>query len=34
MQHVIELLDRMEYLAKDHTKCYDDGYRSIGMSRG
>lgn len=34
MQQVIELLDRMEYLAKDHTKCYDDGYRSIGMSRG
>ncbi|MEQ0189153.1 inovirus Gp2 family protein [Klebsiella sp. CN_Kp098] len=33
MQHVIELLDRMEYLAKEHTKCYDDGYRSIGMSR-
>lgn len=34
MRHVIELLKRMEYLAKDHTKCYDDGYRSIGMSRG
>jgi hypothetical protein len=23
----------MEYMAKDHTKSYDDGYRSIGMSR-
>ena len=33
MQHVTELLKRMEYLAKDHTKCYDDGYRSIGTSR-
>ncbi|AMZ77719.1 MULTISPECIES: inovirus Gp2 family protein [Enterobacter] len=34
MQQVTDLLKRMEYLAKDHTKCYDDGYRSIGMSRG
>lgn len=33
MQQVTELLKRMDYLAKDHTKCYDDGYRSIGMSR-
>lgn len=33
MQEVTELLKRMEYLAKDHTKCYGDGYRSIGMSR-
>ncbi len=33
MQEVTELLKRMEYLAKDHTKCYDDGYRSIGTSR-
>lgn len=33
MQQVTELLKRMEYLAKDHTKNYDDGYRSIGMSR-
>lgn len=34
MQQVTDLLNRMEYLAKNHTKCYDDGYRSIGMSRG
>lgn len=34
MQQVTDLLKRMEYLAKNHTKCYDDGYRSIGMSRG
>ncbi|QBC03393.1 inovirus Gp2 family protein [Enterobacter cloacae] len=34
MQQVTELLKRMDYLAKNHTKCYDDGYRSIGMSRG
>lgn len=27
------LLMRMDYLAKDYTKCYDDGYRSIGRSR-
>ncbi len=33
MQQVTDLLDRMDYLAKDHTKCYDDGYRSIGTSR-
>ncbi|EKN4697770.1 inovirus Gp2 family protein [Yersinia ruckeri] len=33
MQQVTELLKRMEYLAKDHTKCYGDGYRSIGISR-
>ena len=33
MQQVNELLKRMEYMAKDHTKSYDDGYRSIGMSR-
>ncbi|EEW1582783.1 inovirus Gp2 family protein [Escherichia coli] len=33
MQQVKELLKRMEYMAKDHTKSYDDGYRSIGMSR-
>ncbi|HHA2250019.1 TPA: inovirus Gp2 family protein [Enterobacter ludwigii] len=33
MQRINELLKRMEYLAKNHTKCYDDGYRSIGMSR-
>lgn len=33
MQQVTELLKRMEYLAKNHTKCYDDGYRSIGASR-
>lgn len=33
MQRINELLKRMEYLAKDHTKSYDDGYRSIGMSR-
>lgn len=30
---VSELIKRMDYLAKDHTKCYDDGYRSIGTSR-
>ncbi|EPL3976045.1 inovirus Gp2 family protein [Serratia ureilytica] len=34
MQQVADLLNRMDYLAKDHTKCYDDGYRSIGTSRG
>lgn len=34
MGQVTGLLKRMEYLAKNHTKCYDDGYRSIGMSRG
>ncbi|HEJ0337316.1 TPA: inovirus Gp2 family protein [Klebsiella aerogenes] len=34
MQQVTDLLKRMEYMAKDHTKNYDDGYRSIGMSRG
>ncbi|HEJ7040596.1 TPA: inovirus Gp2 family protein [Serratia liquefaciens] len=34
MQQVTDLLNRMDYLAKDHTKCYDDGYRSIGTSRG
>lgn len=33
MQQVTELLKRMDYLAKDHTKNYDDGYRSIGTSR-
>lgn len=33
MQRFNELLKRMEYLSKDHTKSYDDGYRSIGMSR-
>lgn len=33
MQEVTELLKRMDYLAKDYTKCYDDGYRSIGVSR-
>ncbi|HEY3591006.1 MAG TPA: inovirus Gp2 family protein [Buttiauxella sp.] len=33
MKQVTVLLKRMEYLAKDHTKCYDDGYRSVGMSR-
>ncbi|OOL21672.1 hypothetical protein BXQ27_26905, partial [Klebsiella aerogenes] len=33
MQEVTKLLKRMEYMAKDHTKSYDDGYRSIGMSR-
>lgn len=31
-QQLAELLERMNYLAKDHTKCYDDGYRSIGTS--
>ncbi|MCE1608849.1 inovirus Gp2 family protein [Enterobacter ludwigii] len=34
MQQLTELLKRMDYLAKDHTKSYGDGYRSIGMSRG
>ncbi|WP_411749459.1 inovirus Gp2 family protein [Serratia marcescens] len=34
IQQVADLLNRMDYLAKDHTKCYDDGYRSIGTSRG
>lgn len=34
MNQVTELLKRMDYLAKDHTKSYGDGYRSIGMSRG
>ena len=34
MQQRTDLLKRMEYLAKNHTKCYDDGYRSIGTSRG
>nr|WP_165440194.1 inovirus Gp2 family protein [Serratia marcescens] len=34
IQQVTDLLNRMDYLAKDHTKCYDDGYRSIGTSRG
>ena len=34
MQQVTGLLQRMEYLAKNHTKRYDDGYRSIGTSRG
>lgn len=34
MQQVTELLTRMKYLAKNHTKCYDDGFRSIGLSRG
>jgi hypothetical protein len=33
MQQVTELLKRMDYLAKDHTKSYGDGFRSIGMSR-
>lgn len=33
MQQVTELLRRMDYMAKDHTKNYDDGYRSIGVSR-
>ncbi|HHR6443366.1 TPA: inovirus Gp2 family protein [Providencia alcalifaciens] len=32
-QQLAELLERMNYLAKDYTKCYDDGYRSIGASR-
>ncbi|MCW2255412.1 hypothetical protein M2263_001503 [Providencia alcalifaciens] len=32
-QQFAELLNRMDYLAKDYTKCYDDGYRSIGTSR-
>jgi hypothetical protein len=34
MQQVTDLLNRMDYLEKDHAKCYDDGYRSIGTSRG
>ncbi|WP_373225149.1 inovirus Gp2 family protein [Enterobacter cloacae complex sp. ESBL7] len=34
MQQLTDLLKRMDYLAKNHTKCYGDGYRSIGMSRG
>lgn len=34
MQQATELLRRMDYLAKDHTKSYGDGFRSIGMSRG
>lgn len=34
MQQLTELLRRMDYLAKDHTKSYGDGFRSIGMSRG
>ncbi|MFN3067812.1 inovirus Gp2 family protein [Serratia sp. J2] len=33
MEQVTALIGRMDYLAKDHTKCYDDGYRSIGTSR-
>lgn len=33
MRQVTELLKRMEYLAKNYTKCYDDNYRSIGVSR-
>lgn len=32
-QQLTMLLNRMDYLAKDHTKSYHDGYRSIGMSR-
>lgn len=32
-EQVRALMKRMDYLAKDHTKCYDDGYRSIGKSR-
>ncbi|MGG4672779.1 inovirus Gp2 family protein [Providencia sp. Me1] len=32
-QKLNQLLKRMEYLAKDYTKNYDDGYRSIGRSR-
>lgn len=34
MQQLTELLKRMDYLAKDHTKSYGDGFWSIGMSRG
>ncbi|AZK61595.1 MULTISPECIES: inovirus Gp2 family protein [Pectobacterium] len=33
-EQVTGLMRRMDYLAKDNTKCYDDGYRSIGSSRG
>ncbi|OHT22348.1 hypothetical protein A3Q29_11045 [Providencia stuartii] len=32
-RQLTELLERMNYLAKDYTKCYGDGYRSIGRSR-
>lgn len=32
-QKLNQLLKRMEYLAKDYTKNYNDGYRSIGRSR-
>ncbi|AVL75965.1 MULTISPECIES: inovirus Gp2 family protein [Providencia] len=32
-QKLNQLLKRMEYLAKDYTKNYDDGYRSIGRSK-
>lgn len=32
-QRLVSLLHCMDYLAKDHTKSYHDGYRSIGMSR-
>lgn len=32
-EHITELMRRMDYLAKDNTKCYEDGYRSIGTSR-
>ncbi|HGM9945903.1 inovirus Gp2 family protein [Providencia zhijiangensis] len=32
-QKLNQLLKRMEYLAKNYTKSYDDGYRSIGRSR-
>ncbi|MEX9806603.1 inovirus-type Gp2 protein, partial [Proteus mirabilis] len=31
-QRLVSLLHCMDYLAKDHTKGYHDGYRSIGMS--
>ncbi|HEJ9627172.1 TPA: inovirus Gp2 family protein [Proteus mirabilis] len=30
---IISLKERIDYLAKDYTKVYGDGYRSIGMSR-
>ncbi|MEQ5757797.1 inovirus Gp2 family protein [Providencia rettgeri] len=33
LQQLANLQGRLDYLAKDHTKCYHDGYRSIGMSR-
>lgn len=33
MQQMTGLRKRMDYLAKNYTKCYDDGYRSVGMSR-